>query len=192
MAGHPSRSRRLAREAAFQALYMVHVGRASVEGAVETIKTRQTFEGEAVDFLFFTVEGVREREEELDDIIRSFLAKNWTLERIAVSDLIALRIGVFELYHRPGTPPKVSITEAVELAKRFGAKESGSFVNGVLASVLKQSPKANWDDSMEEKPEPVDRSEPQHMPDDLNEDEALEAEESSGTQAGAWTIRSGE
>lgn len=190
MSARPSRSRKLAREAAFQALYMVHVGQAGPEAAVETVKARQPFIGEAEEFLFHTVEGVRERREELDDLIRPRLAKNWTLERIAVSDLIALRIGVFELYHRPGIPPKVSITEAMELAKRYGTKESGSFVNGVLASVLKESPKADWDSSMEESPEEIEESEPVHMPDELDEDEALEAEEATGKQAGPWTIKS--
>ena len=58
-------------------------------------------------------------------------ADNWTLERMAVTDRNILRLGAFEMLHG-GTPERVAINEAVELAKRYGAKQSPHFVNGVL------------------------------------------------------------
>lgn len=187
-----SRSRRLAREAAFQALYMVQVGRDEAEAAVETVTARQAFTGDAESFLQTTVEEITDREAEIDDLIRPHLAKNWTLERIAVSDLVALRIATFELWFRPGIPPKVSITEALELAKRYGSKDSGAFVNGVLANVLKESPKNEWDSSLEEKPETEEGA--VSMPDepDVVEEgsEPVSLVEPEGAVAGKWVIRS--
>lgn len=190
MGGAPSRSRRLAREAAYQALYMVQVGRAGMNYALDTVRERQGFTGDAETFLQHTVEGVMEQRRFLDDVIEPCLSEKWSLSRIAVSDLTALRIAAFELYFRPGVPPKVSITEAVELAKRYGTKDSGAFVNGVLGTVLKGSPKADWDPSMEEFPE--DEEPEATMPDEPDseeEDEEDVVDEAAG-QVGSWTLRS--
>ena len=191
MSSRPSRSRRLAREAAYQALYMVHVGRSGPIPAIEAVLARQEFEGEAEEFLRNTVEGVREKVREVDGIIEPCLSKSWSLNRLAVSDLVALRIAVFELYFRPGMPPKVTITEAVELAKRYGNKESGSFVNGVLGTVLKNSPKAEWDPSLEDKLEVLEDEEPVSMPDepDLGPEDLIEEDEPQ-VKAGSWVIKS--
>lgn len=62
-------------------------------------------------------------------------AEGWTLERMPLLDRNLLRIGVFELLHRPDVPVAVVISEAVELAKRFSTDNSGRFVNGVLATI---------------------------------------------------------
>ncbi len=190
MSARPSRSRRLAREAAFQALYMVHVGRSRPPEAVATVMERQPFTAEAEEFLRETVEGVWERRTDIDETIEPHLSANWSMNRIAVSDLISLRIGVYELYCRPGVPPKVSITEAVELAKKYGTKDSGAFVNGVLGNVLPESPKAEWDPSMAEVFEEAAEAEVEQMPDepDLVDPEDLE----DGVRAGTWTLRSEE
>jgi N utilization substance protein B len=60
--------------------------------------------------------------------------EGWTLERLPTVDRLVLRMGVYEMRHRPETPRAVVINEAVELAKKFSTEESGRFVNGVLAS----------------------------------------------------------
>ncbi len=67
----------------------------------------------------------------IDDLIRK-CAKNWRLERIAVTDRNLLRIGVSEMLYSDDVPHQVAINEAVEIAKRFGSNESPSFVNGIL------------------------------------------------------------
>lgn len=189
MGGAPSRSRRLAREGAFQALYMVHVGRARPAAALEAVTERQAFAGDAEEFLQHTVEGVWENARELDQVIAGHLSAKWSIGRIAVSDLVALRIGVFELFYRPGIPPKVSITEAVELAKKYGTKESGAFVNGVLGNVLPESPKADWDPADAEVMEAWSEPEAVGMPDEPDEVLAEEGDEEDGS-VGNWVIRS--
>jgi len=75
--------------------------------------------------------GVEERKAELDAKIRE-LAINWDVSRMAATDRNILRLALFEMLHRPDIPPVVSINEAVDLAKEFGGRESGRFVNGIL------------------------------------------------------------
>ncbi len=65
----------------------------------------------------------------------SAVAKNWSLERMAPVDLAILRIGAFELLYRDDVPLPVVINEAVEIAKRYGTKESPAFVNGLLDKI---------------------------------------------------------
>ena len=89
------------------------------------------------DFITDIVNGVLDKQEELDKIIQP-IAPDWPLDQIARIDRIVLRIGVYELHHGSGVPDKVIINEAVELAKGFGADNSSKFVNGVLGTALKQ------------------------------------------------------
>jgi transcription antitermination protein NusB len=79
--------------------------------------------------------GVGEHVEDLDSAIAA-RAKGWTLARMPVLDLNVLRLGAFELAHRPDVPVAVVIDEAVELAKRFSTDDSGRFVNGVLSALV--------------------------------------------------------
>lgn len=87
---------------------------------------------EARAFALDRVEGVERHREALDAAIRQ-VSTNWRMERMAVLDRNVLRLGAFEiLYRADDVPRKVAINEAVELAKMFGARESGAFVNGIL------------------------------------------------------------
>jgi N utilization substance protein B len=80
------------------------------------------------------LQGVYSKRPEVDAVITRH-ASNWRLERIDVTDRNVLRIAVFEMIHREDVPSEVAINEAVEIAKRFCAGESPSFVNGVLDAV---------------------------------------------------------
>lgn len=88
-------------------------------------------------FIEQLVLGVDSKQQEIDDIIRP-LAPEWPIEQIARVDRVILRIGVWELLFEKDVPPKVSINEAVELAKAFGGENSSKFINGVLGSVLRE------------------------------------------------------
>lgn len=80
------------------------------------------------------VRGVAGAQAELDELLTT-AATNWSLDRMAVLDRAILRIGAFELCHRPEVPVAVVIDEAVELAKAYSTDESPRFVNGVLARI---------------------------------------------------------
>jgi N utilization substance protein B len=80
------------------------------------------------------VEGVGARLAELDALIDEH-ARGWSVERMPRLDLAVLRIGAFELAHRPDVPLAVAIDEAVGLASTYSTDDSGRFVNGVLSAI---------------------------------------------------------
>jgi len=92
-------------------------------------------------FLVKVVQGVLAHRGKLDDLISTY-APEWPIEQMAIIDRNILRIALFEFLVDGGTPPKVAINEAVELAKTFGSDSSRRFVNGVLGTLLanKDSP----------------------------------------------------
>ena len=96
--------------------------RASIEERLNDEKNSQ--------FAWSLFAGVMEMRPALDKQLEE-AAENWTLSRMAPTDRNALRIGAFELLHSD-TPDRVAIDEALELAKKFGSKQSSQFVNGIL------------------------------------------------------------
>jgi N utilization substance protein B len=80
------------------------------------------------------VAGVGEHLDEVDTWITDY-AKDWTIDRMPALDRALLRMGIFELLHRPDVPTGAVISEAVELAQRFSTDESSRFVNGMLARI---------------------------------------------------------
>jgi N utilization substance protein B len=102
-------------------------------------------EGEDSGIKQFTLElinGVQEHRETIDHKIAQY-AKNWELKRMAVVDRNILRQACYELLFRPDIPPKVSINEAINLAKRFSGEEAGKFVNGILDRIRVDIGKGN-------------------------------------------------
>jgi transcription antitermination factor NusB len=81
------------------------------------------------------IRGVCAHRPEIDEILAR-LSRKWRVERLARVDRTILRIGLYELGHRKDTPARVALSEAIELAKRFGAEEAPAFVNGLLDSAL--------------------------------------------------------
>lgn len=71
----------------------------------------------------------------------SEVAKNWSLERMTPVDLSILRIATYELLYHPEIPVRVTINEAIETAKRYGTKESPSFINGLLDKIAQGAEK---------------------------------------------------
>lgn len=84
------------------------------------------------------VRGVVEFRAVIDKKI-SEIAKNWSLARMAAVDLSILRIGTYELLYQPSVPAAVVIDEAIEIAKRYGTKDSPSFINGLLDKIAKEA-----------------------------------------------------
>ena len=102
---------------------------------------------EETDFIRNLIHGVIEHLDNLDQIIEK-AAPQWPLDQIAIVDRNILRLGLFELLFgkREEVPPKVAINEAVELGKTFGGQNSSKFINGVLGTVYRQSPRYNPED----------------------------------------------
>ena len=92
---------------------------------------------EVKEFAQGLVEGVMKEREALDRIIAGSV-DNWRIERMAVVDRNILRVAVYELAWLPDTPPVVVLDEAIEVGKKFGSEQSGSFINGILDAVRKR------------------------------------------------------
>ena len=133
--------RRQARIAALQALFEIDCVHHPVETVIQEriAGVDMPLEGQA--FLCKVVRGVLDHQEHLDQLISKY-APEWPIEQMAIIDRNILRIALFEFLVDGGTPPKVAINEAVELAKTFGSDSSRRFVNGVLGTLLanKDSP----------------------------------------------------
>lgn len=93
---------------------------------------------EIQNFAYTLVEGVLNNYPTLSTLISDSL-KNWKLEKLEKVDTTVLYLGAFELCNIPDTPHKVVINEAIELARKYGAKDSGPFVNGVLDKIAKSN-----------------------------------------------------
>ena len=87
-------------------------------------------------FTELLVKGIVEYRPVLDQRI-SEAAKNWSLERMTAVDISILRMACFELCYMSDIPARVTMNEAIEIAKRYGTKESPSFVNGLLDKIAK-------------------------------------------------------
>ena len=129
--------RRKAREAALECLYSFEIrGNTPIEDLFPYSCERHQLDDEAAEFAFALVKKTTENVRELDDIISKHI-DNWDLARLATIDKNILRLGLAELHYFPEIPKKVTIDEAIELAKIYGSAESGRFVNGVLDAMSK-------------------------------------------------------
>lgn len=131
-------TRRRAREVVLQMLFQLEATKESPQTVVDLY--RSAFgEGPLPDeFSIALFLNVASSIESLDNTITS-ASDNWRLERMSRVDRNILRMGVYELDNGADTPARVAINEAVELAKRFGADDSASFVNGVLDRIGKET-----------------------------------------------------
>lgn len=131
------RKRTKSREYALQILYAIDITKADPkdcidgfwEGSDEASDDVKAFAGEIIL-------GVCDRKKEIDSLISKY-ATNWQLDRMAVIDRNVLRLATYELLFMEDIPPKVSINEAIDIAKKFGGSDSGKFVNGVLDKINK-------------------------------------------------------
>ena len=139
-------SRKLAREAAFKALFQLDFNFEENEReACENLAIETMFDEEPrltlkKDFAYIdsTVKGTREHLKEIDEIITAHLKEGWQLPRIMAADRNILRLAVYEMkFVEPKLSKNIAINEAVELAKKYGTDDSSRFVNGILEAISK-------------------------------------------------------
>ena len=124
-------SRRKGREAALQMLYQMDVSEVSAAQATRYFWATLATSREGEEFANQLVQGYADNAELIDRTIRN-VSQHWRLERMARVDRNILRLGTYELMYLADVPRRVTLNEAVELAKRFGSEGSAGFVNGVL------------------------------------------------------------
>ncbi|MFH1406916.1 MAG: transcription antitermination factor NusB [Candidatus Omnitrophota bacterium] len=130
------RKRTRAREIALQVLYQLEIAKDNSLKAIDAYSEEEA-EKEVTDFADELVRGTTENLKKIDELICKY-AQNWQINRMAVVDKNILRLGAYELLFMKDIPVKVSINEAIELAKRYGDVESGKFVNGILDKIREQ------------------------------------------------------
>lgn len=128
-------TRRQARISALQALYELDTTHHNAGAAIQYRLEERPLAPEGETFLRQLVSGVLRQREILDGLIQKH-APAWPVTQIAIIDRNILRIALYELSGATGTPPKVAINEAVDLAKLFGSDNSSRFINGVLGAAV--------------------------------------------------------
>ncbi len=131
------RRRTRAREFALQVLYQMDITKDSADVSLDNFwqaHADENISAEIKDFTDQLVTGVAENLKTIDAKISGY-ATNWQLERMAVIDRNILRLSGYELIYRSDIPPKVSINEAVELAKKYSGQEASKFVNAILDKI---------------------------------------------------------
>jgi len=129
-------TRRQSRESALKVLYQIELTGQKPRDAVRYFFEEHESQPEVREFAEFLIDGVVRDRQALDEMI-ALHSTNWKLSRMAAVDKNILRMAVFELMSCPDIPAKVTINEAVEIAKKYGNTESGSFVNGILDNVAR-------------------------------------------------------
>jgi transcription antitermination protein NusB len=124
-------TRRKGRELALQALYQIEITADASAAAVDLFLSHFEGSAQAKEFARRLVSGVISQRPDIDRLIEK-CTENWKLMRIAKVDLLILRMAAYELIFCPDIPLTVSLDEAIEMGKRFGTGDSGSFINGVL------------------------------------------------------------
>lgn len=127
-------SRRAIRERVLQMLYAYELSGNSPEFILSDLFSEFESDKDGYEFGRSLFMKVIEHSDEFDDMIVKKV-KNWEIERLALIDRIAIRMGICELMYFPEIPPKVSINEAIELVKKFSTERSGKFVNAVLDAI---------------------------------------------------------
>lgn len=132
------RRRTKARECAIKILYAIEITKDEAANCIKTYwDNNETVSEEIKKFAEYLVNGTCDNRPSIDALITKYAA-NWQIDRMAAIDRNIIRMGAFELIHACDIPPKVSINEAVEIAKKYGDKDSGKFVNGILDKINKQ------------------------------------------------------
>lgn len=128
------KKRSKAREVAIQMLYLKDLNADATPTSIHATISKELADKESQQFAWILFSGVMEQRVGLDEKIVQ-IAQNWSLSRMAPTDRNVLRLAAFELLFTD-THYRIVIDEAVELARRFGNKQSGQFVNGILDKLV--------------------------------------------------------
>ncbi len=135
--------RRQVRERVLQALYAYEASQDSVGHVLATV-IRPAFEGDKTYLRFAERLFLKSADARTEaDVLIDKHVENWDLSRIARTDRFVLWIAITEFLYFEDIPPKVTLNEAVEVARAFGTDKSASFVNGILDAVLRELRESN-------------------------------------------------
>lgn len=127
------------RELAFRLIYSLEIQKAeNLEEQIELyLECNEVEDEDAKEYIKDVVLGINEHIEEIQELIEKNLKADWKIDRISKIDLSLLKLAIYEIKYKK-IPYKVAINEGLELAKKYGEETSKNFVNGILASVVKE------------------------------------------------------
>ena len=127
------------RELAFKLLYQIEIQKEITNEDIELFfESNEINSIEAQEYIKDAVYGIEKDSKEIVSIISDNLKENWEIERVSKVNLALLKLAIYEIVYKK-LPFKVVINEVVELAKKYGEETSHTFINGILASVVKEA-----------------------------------------------------
>lgn len=126
------------RELAFKLIYEIEVQKNREEDGFDIfVENNEITDEKTIDYLKDIENGIKEREDEINSLICKNLKANWSLNRISKINLSLIKLAIYEMLYKK-LPYKVAINEVIELAKRYADDSSPVFINGILASIVKE------------------------------------------------------
>ncbi len=127
------------REAAFKLIYSFEIQEPeNLEEQIDLyLECEEITDKEAKEYIVDAINGIRKHIDEINNLIKKNLKADWTIERISKVDFSILKLAIYEIKYKE-LPYKVAINEALEISKKYGEETSRNFINGILASVVKE------------------------------------------------------
>ena len=128
------------RELAFKLIYSLEIQKKeNLDEQIELyIESNGIENKEAIEYIKDCIHGINEHAEEINKTVESSLTSDWKIDRISKVNLSLLKLAIYEILFTD-TPYKVAINEVVELSKKYSEDGSSNFINGVLASIVKEN-----------------------------------------------------
>ena len=130
------------RRVAFEYIYSLELLKLKEDEYEEELKlffeVQNITEKKVIDYISDATYGIKSHEEEITQKIKNELSEKWEFSRLSKINIAILKLAIYEIIYK-GLPYKVVINEAVELAKSYGDDNAPSFINGVLASIVKKN-----------------------------------------------------
>ena len=126
------------RELAFKLVYELEVQKELEEEQFEIfVENNEITDEKVINYLKDIKEGIDQNKDEINSLITNNLKDNWSLNRISKINLSLIKLAIYEMIYKE-LPYKVAINEVVELAKKYADESAPVFINGILASVVKE------------------------------------------------------
>lgn len=131
-------NRSAVREEIFKLLYSLEVQKEDIEGQIELYLSEQNINEEIKKYIKNVIQEISNNEDKIIKEVIKHLKADWKIDRISKVNIAILKIAIYEIIFTD-IPFKVSINEAIELAKKYGEDNSANFINGILASIVKET-----------------------------------------------------
>ena len=127
------------REAAFKLIYSFEIQEPeNLEEQIDLyLECEEITDKEAKEYIVDAINGIKQHIDEINNLIEKNLKADWTIKRISKVDFSILKLAIYEIKYKE-LPYKVAINEALEISKKYGEETSRNFINGILASVVKE------------------------------------------------------